>query len=337
MRASLAAFVALILAAATFAHERPASKHTYNQHVRPIFEKHCAQCHIPGGIAPMSLMTYGDASPWSAAIRTQVLERTMPPWQPEEGVGDFRGSRYLSAQDIEAIVDWATGGTPEGDVIPAFAKPAPRSDWRLGKPDMVFEPAADVVVPADVMEQSECIKLQTPSRPVQIGAFEFRPGNAEMVHGAAVVLGSDCSAAEATPIAMWTPGEEPFVLPPGFMYPAGSFHLKIHYRKTWRHDGKELKDRTQVGVHYTTSTRPVRHVRLDRTEFLASAPMRVLSILPAPRRDGLPIRVEFDGKRVLQIDRFDPAWQTKYVLKEPLVVRKVNVSNPSVWLEYVAP
>jgi hypothetical protein len=38
---------------------------TFNKDVAPILQQHCQSCHRPGGIAPMSLMTYENARPWA--------------------------------------------------------------------------------------------------------------------------------------------------------------------------------------------------------------------------------------------------------------------------------
>ena len=47
------------------AHKAITSKYTYNDDVFPIFRDRCARCHVPGGVAPMSLMTYDEAFPWA--------------------------------------------------------------------------------------------------------------------------------------------------------------------------------------------------------------------------------------------------------------------------------
>ena len=44
--------------------------------------KRCATCHREGGISRrFSLMTYEEARPWAKAIKEEVLERRMPPWE----------------------------------------------------------------------------------------------------------------------------------------------------------------------------------------------------------------------------------------------------------------
>ena len=53
---------------------------TFTRDVAPILYASCVVCHRPGQIAPMSLMRYEDARPWSRAIKNKVVARKMPPW-----------------------------------------------------------------------------------------------------------------------------------------------------------------------------------------------------------------------------------------------------------------
>src|SRR5438876_7928262 len=77
----------------------------------------------------MALTTYEDARPWAKAIRDEVLNRRMPPWDAVKGVGEFRDDPSLSQPEMDLMVSWVEGGAPEGDKIylppqPSFAEPA---------------------------------------------------------------------------------------------------------------------------------------------------------------------------------------------------------------------
>ena len=48
---------------------------TFNKDVLPILQENCQSCHRPGGIAPMSFMTYESARPWAKAIKAAVISR----------------------------------------------------------------------------------------------------------------------------------------------------------------------------------------------------------------------------------------------------------------------
>src|SRR5437016_344186 len=55
-------------------------KVTFTKDVAPIFFNRCVECHRAGEVAPMSLMSYGEARPWAKSIKQKVLDRSMPPW-----------------------------------------------------------------------------------------------------------------------------------------------------------------------------------------------------------------------------------------------------------------
>ena len=50
---------------------RPAA--TFSKDVAPILQRSCQNCHRPGSIGPMSLMTYEDARPWARSIKNHVV------------------------------------------------------------------------------------------------------------------------------------------------------------------------------------------------------------------------------------------------------------------------
>src|ERR1700733_5070674 len=56
---------------------------TFSKDIAPIFERACQNCHRPGAIAPMSLLTYKDARPWARSIKVKVAKRQMPPGQTD--------------------------------------------------------------------------------------------------------------------------------------------------------------------------------------------------------------------------------------------------------------
>ena len=94
--ARLVVLSGLVLASLTLAtgrgeaHKPITSKYTYNDDVFPIFRDRCSRCHVTGGVAPMSLMTYEEAFPWAESIRAELVTAHMPPANPEEGFGSIR-------------------------------------------------------------------------------------------------------------------------------------------------------------------------------------------------------------------------------------------------------
>ena len=83
---------------------------TFSKDVAPILFDNCAVCHRPGEVAPMSLLSYQDARPWSRAIKEKVGSREMPPWLADRRFGSFRNERGLTQEEIDTIVAWSDDG-----------------------------------------------------------------------------------------------------------------------------------------------------------------------------------------------------------------------------------
>jgi len=119
---------------------------TFTKDVAPILQQKCQECHQPGSIAPMSLITYEDARKYARRIKTKVSARLMPPWHIDKTVGiqDFKNDRSLSDEQIATLVNWVDSGTPLGS--PADMPPAPKfpdpNRWqyadKFGAPDIVL-------------------------------------------------------------------------------------------------------------------------------------------------------------------------------------------------------
>src|SRR5206468_8116428 len=88
---------------------------TYAKDVSRIVRDHCQECHRPGQIGPMPLLTYDDASSWSATIREVVSTKTMPPWHADGKHGKFTNDRSLTADEQNTLLAWIDQGCPKGD------------------------------------------------------------------------------------------------------------------------------------------------------------------------------------------------------------------------------
>ena len=105
--------VAGIVTQVAGAHDVITTKITWSKEVSRLIYKRCAMCH--GEKDSVALMTYDQARPWAKAIKEEVLERRMPPWEAVKGFGEFKDDRGLSQEEMELISDWVEGGSPEGN------------------------------------------------------------------------------------------------------------------------------------------------------------------------------------------------------------------------------
>jgi hypothetical protein len=160
---------------------------TFNGNVAAILQKNCQECHRPGEIGPMSLLTYQEARPWAKAIKQAVLVKKMPPWFADPAYGHFSNDRRLSDADIKTLVAWVDAGAPEGN---AKDKPKPvdwLEGWNIGKPDYVVEMPVEYTVPATgVIDYTYIIVPSGFTEDKWVKAAELRPSNRAVVHHANV-------------------------------------------------------------------------------------------------------------------------------------------------------
>src|SRR6185369_13854559 len=169
----------------TLAGQAPA---TFNRDIAPIIFKRCSPCHRPGQAGPLNLLTYTDVRKRAREIADVTLSRTMPPWLPEPGYGEFREERRLKAEEIRRIQEWVGGGTEEGD--PADLPPLPRwsEGWQLGEPDLVLKIQEPYALPVSGRDIWRTFVIPAPLATTRyVRAMEFRPGN-KCVHHAVMRL-----------------------------------------------------------------------------------------------------------------------------------------------------
>ncbi|MDA1372097.1 MAG: cytochrome c [Proteobacteria bacterium] len=119
---------------------------TYADHIAPILQENCQQCHRPGGGGPMSFMSYAEVQPWAPVImyRTAIRDRmgAMPPFFVEKDIGidGFESDYSLSDVQLAMIQAWARNGAPRGnpDNEPSPLVFSDSNDWTLGEPDLVL-------------------------------------------------------------------------------------------------------------------------------------------------------------------------------------------------------
>src|SRR6185369_6046989 len=114
---------------------------TFAKDVAPILQRSCQQCHRPGSIAPMSLLTYEDVRPWARSIKLKTALREMPPWFIEKNIGiqHFKDDPSLSDDEIGLIGKWVDAGSPRGNPadLPAPRRFAEEAEWTIGTPDLI--------------------------------------------------------------------------------------------------------------------------------------------------------------------------------------------------------
>ena len=181
----LAVSACLTFVAPAFAADTPA-KPTFSKDVAPIFQAKCQECHQPNSIAPMSLITYQDARPWARSIKERVATRQMPPWHIDRSVGvqKFKNDMSLTDDQVETIVRWVDGGSPQGDPkdLPPPKPLVTDNEWQavrdgFGQPDLVVK-SSEYTMPAEHQDVWYRPMSDIPlNEPRWVKLVEIRPTN----------------------------------------------------------------------------------------------------------------------------------------------------------------
>jgi mono/diheme cytochrome c family protein len=331
-----------IVAMAAGSGDRTKGKVTFNKDVAPIFFNNCVQCHRSGEIAPMSLLSFKDARPWARSIKEKVVTGVMPPWHADPHYGEFSNDRRLSKKDIDTIVAWVDQGANEG--IAKDLPPAPQflDGWNIGKPDAVFYLPQEFAVPATGVVEYKYFNVPTGFKEDKwIQAAEIRPGVRGVVHHIIVFAQSPNSPQRL--IVGYAPGEQPAVISKGLAkkIPAGStLTFQVHYTP----NGTAAKDKSYVGFVFAKEppraevvTRPIMNAKFAippgdpnykvESTYTFTEDAHIHSLMPHMHFRGkdFMFKVTYpDGtsKLILSVPKYDFAWQTYYVLKEPLAAPK---------------
>lgn len=248
---ALSAAVIICGARVVDAHKPVTSPYDYNNGVFPLLRDHCGQCHVEGGAAPMSLMTYKDAVPWAESIRDELTAGRMPPWPVDPTSRPIRGGHPISSHDLDAIVTWASGGTPhawKGDPNAPLPNVALKKGWRLGPPDLVISMDAPHTVGKSSLEETADISLAVPiSEGKLVRAVDLLPGTPAIVRDAIV------SVENGETLALWQPAADVIPAPTGTAFrlqPGSKLHLQIHYKKHYDQEQVAMSDKSAVGLYF---------------------------------------------------------------------------------------
>jgi hypothetical protein len=333
-------------------HEPITTTVMFNKEVIRILQRNCLGCHAPNKIkADIPLTTYEEARPWAKAIKEEVLEKRMMPFQAVKGYGSFQHDYALPQRDVELLVSWIEGGAPRGDVKEYPAEPIRQliagQSWPLGEPDLILQPEGEIRVEARDGIQERCLSIPTALKEDRfVSALEFQPGNGAVVHSASVAIENKLAKQGCGPdlatIAQWVPGQSAARLPEGFGYrlPAGSrLALKIRYRT----NGEAAADRSRFGLYFAKGalTKAVRQVAVApapganvpandaafraQATFTLTEAAQLVSIRPLLFPFGKSVEAAAfrpDGTSEVLIwargYRYD--WQPGYVFKKPIAL-----------------
>jgi peroxiredoxin len=322
---------------------------TYSKQVARILQKNCLECHRPGQIGPMSLLTYDDASAWSETIREVVQEGRMPPWFADPHYGTFSNDRRLSREEREILLTWIEGGCPKGDDQDL---PPPRefvAGWTIGKPDVVLTMKEEFAVPAVAPKTGvpyKYFEVETNfTEDKWVQRAQAVEGNRSVVHHIVVFIvapGQKFNPEKEGRVLVGTaPGDMPLILPPGMAkkVPAGA---KLIFQMHYTPNGTRQKDSSSVGMIFAKEppkrevySLPVLNPRFAippgddnyrvESQWTFRHDAQILGFMPHMHLRGKDFRYEViypDGKTetLLWVPAYNFSWQSAYRLAEPKAV-----------------
>ncbi len=241
---------------------------TWSEHIRPIIENRCSDCHREGTAAPFPLLTYEDVAANAEMIRTVVENETMPPWYGAKSKIHFQNDASLTRAEKNTLLDWIASGKLKGDAAEIRKDPVVSTDWKIGKPDVVITMVEEHDVPATgFVPYKYTVLPYLFFNETWVEAFEIKPDNRAVVHHCNMAYVTKDGAGEQTFITGYVPGGQPMDLGRfnngvAAKIPAGAgLGLQIHYTTT----GKEERCRIQVGLRFPRRIvrKQVRHFLLD--------------------------------------------------------------------------
>ena len=225
---------------------------TYAQHIAPILQKNCVECHRSGEIGPFAMVDYDEVVGWADMIVETIDNGRMPPWHADPTIGKFTNARGLSDDEKQMIRTWVDEGAAPGNasLLPEAAEFT--AGWRLPKePDLVVpmrkQPFA---VPADGSIEYQYFVVDPGfTEDKWVSAAEIIPGNRSVVHHSIVFIrppdgdfGVGLNWLEA-----YVPGQVPveYVASRARRIPAGS---KLVFQQHYTPNGQAQTDLTSIGL-----------------------------------------------------------------------------------------
>jgi hypothetical protein len=339
---SLAGTAALAFAAIVampepaYSHKPITTNILFKNEIAQIFQRKCFQCHSEHNLS-MSLTTYTEARPWARAIREEVLERNMPPWQAVAGYGQFSNDISLNSREKEIILSWADGGAPSGvlkaeeSTPPVFVPPAP--SWEHGTPDRVFPVGGGHTVPIGAAFDVKRFVVTTGlTSPTRVRAISFKQGDRRVIRYAAFF-----DAASGRWLGAWTPWQTASSLADGvaIQLPA---QAKIAVDVGYSGAEDEVTDNSELGLYFADGKSAVASsssfspaaasvpagatAHRVRGETKLASDTRLLALWPNPGPGAQSVEITATTPEgivtpLLWIQEFRPAWRSPYFFSTP--------------------
>ena len=257
-----------------------AARPNWHEDVAPLVAEHCQGCHKTGGIAPFTLESYAEASPWAPVIADVTEAGDMPPWHALTTdqctpALPYKHDAQLSPETITTLRDWSDLGAPEGDPTLAAPLPAP-PDLNLADITVTDTMDSPVTIAAEgnTLDFFHCLSIDPGNtETVYLTGIQTIPGNPAIVHHVLTYVDETAASADwpggvqedcgggagvnapTTLIGAWVPGGLPMEPPADTgitLEPGSRLIMNVHYHATGGEP--ETDSGTGLGLRWTTQT-----------------------------------------------------------------------------------
>ena len=295
------------------AHDIISSRYSYREHVLPILKAHCVRCHSPDGPAPFRLTSYLDARPRAEAIKEEVLLRNMPPWFAEQGEHELIGEDRLSATELDILVEWASGGAPEGEGEVYTGTPrrerAPEvADLELEIPELTLAPGRK--------RKTVQVRLATGlEQPAWITAWELSTAKVDLLR-LATLHRQEVTAENYLGTRMSVDGKLSWNGAGAAIAPGQELVLNVLYSRPWRLGNRKEGARGKLRL-WTTGTRPPRLLQARKLQDSGKLPREALLLGVYPTA---PLHLVAAGHsdKLIEVFAAPADWPVFYRLSKPL-------------------
>jgi hypothetical protein len=240
----------------------------YYEHIKPIIDKHCIQCHSKDGVAPFSFETYDLLKTNATMIKHVINTNYMPPWKADTTFQKYANVRGLSLEEKRLLEDWINGNFPKGKLRKKTKKHSIKSEI---EPDLIIKMNKYYTLKSDGDDDFRFfyINEKTPQEKY-INKIEFVPGNKKKVHHSRIMIDTSGRMAgldglseldpevykyQTIPLANeffygWVPGNFPFSFGEntGIKLPKSSnFIFNMHYSPNFE---EAVVDSSYLKIYY---------------------------------------------------------------------------------------
>lgn len=185
---------------------------TWHNTAKPIFDRHCNQCHTKGGPAPFALTDYDGAKAMLGASLAAIEAKRMPPWLPSPDCRHYEAERLMPAADVAALKAWQLAKAPLGTpstapgsgsgppVASGPTLPTRPADWKLQSSEAYTASAA-------VTDDYRCFAVGPDiTQETWIAASRVTPMDKASVHHVILYLVAPTAAGQVAKLDAASPG-----------------------------------------------------------------------------------------------------------------------------------